>query len=137
MTTLPYPGSEVAVTCKSRSYYLYRTSDYDFHMYKGIVLESEQHDLPETFRITGPNERISIRVIPMACVTELTVNTKQVDLKTLKPLAPGILVIPVKSSKGKQTYVVTLTGAKGTCTCPGFQYRHTCRHISEAFKQIN
>ena len=33
----------------------------------------------------------------------------------------------VKGSKGEE-YVVTL-GAKPTCTCTGFQFRRTCKHI--------
>lgn len=36
----------------------------------------------------------------------------------------------VKGSKG-QEYVVTL-GAKKSCTCPGFVFRHSCKHIMEA-----
>lgn len=35
----------------------------------------------------------------------------------------------IKGSKG-QEYVVTL-GSKKTCTCPGFTFRHTCKHILE------
>ena len=35
----------------------------------------------------------------------------------------------VKGSKG-QEYVVTL-GAKKSCTCSGFTFRHTCKHIME------
>lgn len=36
----------------------------------------------------------------------------------------------VKGSKG-QEYVVTL-GSKKSCTCPGFTFRHSCKHIMEA-----
>ena len=35
----------------------------------------------------------------------------------------------IKGSKG-QEYVVTL-GLKKSCTCPGFTFRHTCKHIME------
>lgn len=38
----------------------------------------------------------------------------------------------VKGSKG-QDYTVTL-GSKPTCTCPGFTYRGTCKHVTEATK---
>jgi hypothetical protein len=40
-------------------------------------------------------------------------------------------VIKVKGSKGN-TYLITLfpTGKK-TCTCPGFGFRKTCKHINE------
>jgi len=38
--------------------------------------------------------------------------------------------IVVKGSKGNE-YVVTL-GARPSCSCPGFQFRKSCKHITEA-----
>lgn len=38
-------------------------------------------------------------------------------------------VVEVKGSKG-ETYYVNKT--EGTCTCPGYTYRGTCKHVKEA-----
>lgn len=38
--------------------------------------------------------------------------------------------IIVKGSNGKE-YIVEKVGTKYTCTCPGFTFRHTCKHIKE------
>lgn len=36
----------------------------------------------------------------------------------------------VEGSNGKK-YYITKIGAKYSCTCPGFTFRHTCKHIAE------
>jgi hypothetical protein len=38
--------------------------------------------------------------------------------------------IEVEGSNGKK-YYVTKVGAKYMCTCPGFTFRHTCKHTNE------
>ena len=46
------------------------------------------------------------------------------------PVVPAADVILVASASAPGTYYqVTL---EGTCTCPGFYYRGTCRHLTEA-----
>lgn len=37
-------------------------------------------------------------------------------------------IITVKGSTGKEYYIEKV-GSKYTCTCPGFTFRHTCKHI--------
>ena len=39
-------------------------------------------------------------------------------------------VITVKGSNGKEYYIEKV-GSKYTCTCPGFTFRHTCKHVAE------
>ena len=42
----------------------------------------------------------------------------------------GTRTVKVKSSDGVTTYLVKLmAGGLWTCTCPGFGYLRTCRHI--------
>lgn len=38
--------------------------------------------------------------------------------------------IVVQGSNGKQ-YIVEKVGTKYTCTCPGFTFRHTCKHTKD------
>lgn len=45
------------------------------------------------------------------------------------PIKTEVKTRIVKGSKG-QEYVVTL-GAKKSCTCPGFVFRHSCKHTME------
>lgn len=39
-------------------------------------------------------------------------------------------VITVQGSNGKE-YFVEKVGSKYTCTCPGFTFRHTCKHVKD------
>ena len=39
-------------------------------------------------------------------------------------------VITVQGSNGKE-YSIEKVGSKYTCTCPGFTFRHTCKHVKE------
>ena len=38
--------------------------------------------------------------------------------------------IEIEGSNGKKYYLTTI-GTKYACTCPGFMFRHTCKHITE------
>lgn len=37
----------------------------------------------------------------------------------------------VKGSKGND-YILTRNANKWTCSCPGFQFRNSCKHVAEA-----
>ena len=39
-------------------------------------------------------------------------------------------IITVQGSNGKEYYIEKV-GSKYTCTCPGFTFRHTCKHVAE------
>jgi hypothetical protein len=41
--------------------------------------------------------------------------------------------IEVEGSNGKK-YYVTKVGTKYACTCPGFMFRHKCKHVDEVVK---
>ena len=41
--------------------------------------------------------------------------------------------IEVEGSNGKKYYVSKI-GTKYMCTCPGFTFRHTCKHVAEMNK---
>jgi hypothetical protein len=46
---------------------------------------------------------------------------------------PSKNTIEVEGSNGKK-YYLTKIGAKYSCTCPGFMFRHNCKHVQEMNK---
>jgi len=42
----------------------------------------------------------------------------------------------IKSSKGDKTYNVILNDGDWTCSCKGFTFRKTCKHISECKENL-
>lgn len=63
----------------------------------------------------------------------ISINNK----KFSKPEPTADKIMLVKSSKGKETYNVKQNGVtkKWSCTCSGFQFRKSCRHVLEAQKK--
>lgn len=80
-----------------------------------LVLSTGQEDFP-------------MRIIPRNWIVEINGTTIAVP----KPHA-AIRQVQITGSKGS-SYVVTL-GLVKTCTCSGFQFRRTCKHISIAEQQ--
>lgn len=54
-----------------------------------------------------------------------------IDGEETVTIKPSKRVIRVQGSKGSE-YVVELSDKGNNCTCSGFQFRRTCRHIQEA-----
>lgn len=73
---------------------------------------------------TGEKGRFSIRII----AKEDIISIDGEDSVTIKP---SKRVVMVHGSKG-DTYTVELSDKGNNCTCSGFQFRRTCRHIQEA-----
>ena len=53
-----------------------------------------------------------------------------IDGKTVTKVESKTITKVIKGSKGNE-YIVTGSNGKWTCTCPGFQFRHSCKHTSE------
>ena len=50
---------------------------------------------------------------------------------------PQVRQFEFPSSRDPSTkYVVSVSGGDVDCTCPGFQYRGTCRHVIEVKKKL-
>lgn len=58
-------------------------------------------------------------------------NIVKIDGKTITKSASKVITKVVKGSKGNE-YVVTNSHGSWSCTCPGFQFRRSCKHTAEA-----
>lgn len=97
----------------------------DFIEYTGKVVKPYKWVTGGQFCITG-DEKFPIRTISSDSV---------VDLKIVKGSATevddAVKIFKVKGSKG-DTYTVTRNKGVYTCTCVGFQWRKSCKHITSA-----
>lgn len=97
-------------------------------IYKGKVVGSADYDPKDSIRITGDHQ-MPIRVITKAKIVNYNGKpfkyTPTLDPK--KPAPPK--TVQVEGSKGK-TYTLTIKedGSK-SCSCPGFGFRGSCKHI--------
>jgi hypothetical protein len=79
-----------------------------------------KHVGTDSLAMTTGIEDFPVRVIPRSWILSI-------DGEAYSHAVTAVETKTVKGSKG-QLYTVTL-GAKPTCTCTGFQFRRTCRHI--------
>lgn len=54
----------------------------------------------------------------------------KIDGATVSSKTSAVVTKVVKGSKGED-YIVTGNNGKWTCTCAGFQFRKSCKHISQ------
>jgi len=95
----------------------------ELHEYTGTVMREKWFNDNEVGLTTGiahfPFRRINKEHI-------VEVNGASVQF-TAKP-ADKKVTMTVQGSKGN-TYIVTKEGNKKSCTCPGFGFRRTCKHL--------
>lgn len=96
----------------------------DYHEYEGEVINSYKWLTDRQFCLSGDNEW-PIRVINMDAVTDV-----QLVSGSFIKVNTDNKVYTVDGSKGKK-YTVTSNRSGWNCTCPGFQFRRQCKHISE------
>ena len=91
----------------------------EFHYYEGSEV-SVKHVGEHQLALTTGIEDWPIRVINRSRIVAVDGAAYSYTLESSTH--------EVKGSRG-ETYTVTL-GARPTCTCTGFQYRKTCRHVT-------
>ena len=96
----------------------------EFTEYTGTVVHEKWYG-DDKIGLTTDVRGYPIRVLSRANIVE--VSGAKVDYQ---PAKSSREVITVQGSKG-QTYVVTKENGKATCSCPGYSYRNSCRHIDE------
>ncbi len=96
----------------------------EFNEYTGTVVHEKWYG-DDKIGLTTDVRGFPVRVLSRANIIE--VSGAKVEYQ---PVKSSREVITVQGSKG-QTYVVTKENGKATCTCPGFGFRKTCKHVQE------
>lgn len=142
MTNTPQPGQVITVTTRHPNLAVNRTSDFNTRTYKNVrVLTPLRWLSPHEFCIPsdGPESRFAnieqveqegdratkfdTRVIHMK-------NVVQIDGMSVSSATSNVREVEVPASKGG-TYTVRVEGDVGvSCTCKGYQFRRTCRHLN-------
>lgn len=96
----------------------------EFREYTGIVVH-EPWFAEDEIAITSDTPGVKLRRISKTRIVE--VSGAKLDYV---PAANKREVITVQGSKG-QTYIVTKENGKASCTCTGYGFRKTCKHVQE------
>ena len=96
----------------------------EYNEYTGIVVHEKWYG-DDKIGLTTDMKHFPVRVLNRANIVE--VMGAKFDYTPVKSARE---TITVQGSKGN-TYIVTKENGKATCTCPGYGFRKTCKHIQE------
>jgi hypothetical protein len=97
----------------------------EFNNYTGTIVREKFFSSDEVGITTG-DPRFPVRRIHRNRIVE--VGGAKLDYT---PIKSDRITKTVQGSKGN-TYIVTAENGKVSCSCPGYSYRKSCRHITEA-----
>jgi hypothetical protein len=123
------------VTVRSPLYgktHLYKCPIQEITIYEGELIESPKW-YPTAVCITTGDPSFPIRIIDPERV--ISMDGTITDRKSEKEKINQPRVIMVDGSGGTR-YTVTIDGKKSSCTCKGFSFRRTCKHITEYSKGV-
>ena len=121
-------GTKVAVKCvnqysENRERYAINMSPQEFDIFEGTIVPNPNWFNTTDIALTTGISQFPIRRIPKSSI--VSVNDIATDFSV--PKSDKIEVV-VTGSKG-DTYIVVKENGKSTCTCSGFSFRRTCKHI--------
>lgn len=108
-----------------RDRYFYPVPEY--HEYEGEETTLKHIDSNQYLCLTTGLADFKVRIIDRSMI----VNSEPQKLFILDEFFGVTERRTVKGSKGN-TYELTKTNGKWTCTCPGFEYRKDCKHVRAA-----
>jgi len=117
------------VTVRTRLYQpsFHRADAYFEHEITGEILDTVKWLKPDEMAITNPLHPNGFSIIHKKNI--LWIKDLQGRKSTVK-VDPEYRQWTVKGSKGNEYLVIRQKGLYN-CTCPGFTYRKSCRHIAE------
>lgn len=135
----PETGKVVSVTTDWDDYYKgfesYVRINGRRHTLTGVVVASEGYDDPATFRIRTDNIRFPISVVPLDRVCELVYDDGSQAIAVIQAELADEETWSVEGSKGAE-YTVTRIGDRWGCTCPGYSFRATCKHVNAKKQEV-
>lgn len=122
-------GNDVVIKVKhvlwdSRHLYATGVAGPEFEYYSGTIIQHKYANTDE-IAITTDDPRVAFRRIHRSRIVE--VNNTKIEYVATKSVQK---TITVQGSKGN-SYTVTNENGKVSCTCPGFSFRKSCRHLAE------
>lgn len=128
----PAVGSNITVTTAWHDLYKgYAASIPREHTKSGVVVKSEKFDDVDSFRLATGRQEYPVSVVSLSRVTSLVYSDGTVGKTEDKPQV-SVAQWEVKSSSRKGgSYTVTLMNGHYECTCAGYMFRKSCRHINE------
>jgi hypothetical protein len=126
--SIPNAGCKIAITFEFPSYVI-GSPKVNKTTITGIVEKATRFTPPNFVRIvTDFDSPVRIREIPLNRITKLEyADGRAAAQEAVNHDAETWLVDGSRGSK----YTVVRTRNKWDCTCPGFQFRKSCRHIQE------
>jgi hypothetical protein len=126
-------GTEVEVTYRNPQYerrhvYAHSVHIPEFVTYTGAVYPRQKWQSPTTLNLTTGIKDWTWRELQDGNIVKVTAKGR--DIKIGAPIKTQDRVWEVAGSRGN-VYTVTEVSGKRTCTCPGFQFRHSCKHTTE------
>jgi len=95
----------------------------EFNHYTGEVVPNPRWVNADQFCLSTGDAKFPFRVID---------KDRVVGSDYVKKVEAKIRTISVPGSKPGQSYLVTLNGSNSSCTCIGFGFRKSCKHIGMA-----
>ena len=117
------------VTVRTRLYQpsIHRAEPYCEHEITGELLNTIKWLTPDEIAITNPSHPNGFSILHKRNI--LWIKDLQGRKATVQ-VDPDYRQWTVQGSKGN-SYLVIRSKGSYNCTCPGFTYRKTCRHIQE------
>lgn len=125
---LPETGCKVAITFAFPSYVI-GSATVSKTTITGVVEKATKFTPPNFVRlVTDFDSPVRIREIPLERVTNIEyADGRLADQRMVNDDTKTYIVDGSCGSK----YIVVRSKNSWSCTCPGFQFRKTCRHIKE------
>ena len=126
--SIPAAGCQIAITFEFPSYVI-GSSKVNKTTITGVVEKATRFTPPNFVRIvTDFDSPVRIREIPLHRITDIKHADGTTAIKEVAKVDTRSWV--VEGSRGSK-YTVVRSKNIWTCTCPGYQFRKSCKHVTE------